>query len=126
MFKFKQQKTGQTGSGGRKKCWNNGSIKYLKNLWRTFEMPLVNCEINPHLKWSEICISVAGTVANQERKFEITDTKLYVSVVTLSTQDNVKLLKQLESGFERTINLNKYKSKKTNQAEKRYLDFFKE
>ena len=64
----------------------------------------------------KIVFSVAGTAANQEQKFEMTDTKLYVLVVTLSTRDNVKLLKQLESGFKRTINWNKYQSKTTHQA----------
>ena len=55
-------------------------------------------------------ILVAGTVANQVPKVRITRTKLYVPVV--STQENIKLLKQLESGFKRTINWNKYHSKK--------------
>ena len=50
------------------------------------------------------CFSVAGTAAFQVLKFEIANTKLYVPVITLSIQDNVKLLKQLESGFKRTIN----------------------
>ena len=57
-------------------------------------------------------ILVARTVANQVPKFRITNTKLYVPVVTLSTQENIKLLKQLESGVKRTINWNKYQSKK--------------
>ena len=65
---------------------------------------------------------VAGTAANQVPEFKITDTKLYVPVVTLSTQDNVKLLKQLESGFKRTVNWSKYQTKK-NQVQSRYLDF---
>ena len=55
--------------------------------------------------------------------FIITDTKLYVPVVTLSTEDNEKLPKELKSGFKRTINWNKYQSKKRNQAQNRYLDF---
>ena len=55
--------------------------------------------------------------------FKINDTKLYVLVVTLSTQENIKLLKQLESGFKRTINWNKYLAKTTNQVQNRYLDF---
>ena len=76
-------------------------------------MPLINCEICLQLKWSKNCILVA---ANQNPEFKITDTKLYVPVVTLSTQDNIKLLKKLESGFKRTINWNKYLPKKTNQA----------
>ena len=67
-------------------------------------MPLINCEIILILTWSKNCFLVAGTIANQEPTFTITDTKLYVPVVTLSTQDNVKLLKQLKSDFKRTIN----------------------
>ena len=56
-------------------------------------MPLINCEIGVQLKWSKDCILVVGTAANQELEFEITDTELYVSVATLSSQCNVKLLK---------------------------------
>ena len=66
---------------------------------------------------------VAGTAANQGPKFKITDKKLYVPVVPLSTQDNVKLLKQLELDFKRTINWNKYQSKISTQAQNWYLDF---
>ena len=62
-------------------------------------MPLINCEINPILTWSEDCV-ISST--NGETKFKITDTKLSVPVVTLSTQDNAKLLQQLKSGFKRT------------------------
>ena len=51
------------------------------------------------------------------------DIKLYISVITLLTQDNVILLKQLESGFERSINWNKYQSKITDQAQNKHLDF---
>ena len=56
--------------------------------------------------------------------FSITDTKLNVPVVTLSTQDNVKLLGQLKSGFQRTINWNKYQSKKLAERQKQNLDSF--
>ena len=55
-------------------------------------MLLINCEISLHLKWSKDCILVASTDANQEPKFEITDTKPYIPFVTLSTQDNVNYL----------------------------------
>ena len=65
------------------------------------------------------CFLVVGTVANQVPTFTVTDTKLYVPVVTLSTKDNVKILKQLESGFKRTINWNKYQSKVTQQTRNR-------
>ena len=72
------------------------SLKYLSNFWRTLEMPLINCEVNVILTWSKDCVISSAT---GETKFKITDTKLYVPVVTLSTQDNVKLLQQLKSGF---------------------------
>ena len=75
-------------------------------------MPLTNCEINLTLTWSVVnCFLVAGNVVNQVPTFTITDTKLYVPVVTLSIQNNAKLLEQLKSGFKRTINWNKYQSK---------------
>ena len=75
-------------------------------------MPLINCEINLQLKWFEKRILIAGTTANQVPEFNIIDTKLNIPVVTVSISDNVKLLKQLESGFKRIINWNKYQSKK--------------
>ena len=52
----------------------------------------------------------------------MTGTKIYVPVVTLSTQDNIKLIKLLESGFKGAINLNKHLPKTTNWAGNRYLD----
>ena len=51
-------------------------------------------------------------------KFAISDSKLYVSVLTSSTQDNAKLLQQFKSGFKRTINWNKYQSKVTIERKK--------
>ena len=86
-------------------------------------MPLINCEISIQLKWSKNSIMVAGTAANQNQEFKITDTKRYVAVVTSSTQENIKLLKQLESGFKRTVTWNKYLAKIINQTKNRYLDF---
>ena len=79
-------------------------LKYLSNFWRTLEMPLNNCEVYLQLKWSKNCILVAGTAVNRNPEFKITDTKLYVPLATLSTQDNTKLRKQLESGFKTLIN----------------------
>ena len=61
-------------------------------------MSLINCEINLILTWPANCVIVSTAVANQGATFAITDTKLYVAVVTLSAQDNVKLLDQLKSG----------------------------
>ena len=63
------------------------------------------------MTWSANCVIIYTNVANQNPTFEITETKLYVPVVTLSTQDNAKLLPQLKSGFKRTINWNKYLAK---------------
>ena len=83
-------------------------------------MPLINCEISLDLTSSENC---AISSATGKAKFAIADTKLYVPVITLSKEDNIKLLKQLESGFKRTINWNKYQSKATNEAQNRYLYF---
>ena len=96
---------------------------YLGNFWRTLEIPLINCEVNLHLNWSEKCIIVATDIGAQETTFSITDKKLYVPVVTLSTQDNAKLLEQLKSGFKRTINWNKYQPKVSADGINQYLDF---
>ena len=83
-------------------------LKYLSNFWRTLEMPLINCEVNLILTWSSTCVI---TNYNGAGAFAITDIKLYVPVVTLSTQENTKFLQQLKSGFKRVINWNKYLSK---------------
>ena len=72
-------------------------------------MPLINCEINLILTWSEDCA--------------ISPAKLCVTVVTLSTQDNAKLLQQLKSNFKRTINWNKYQPKVSPEKQNQYLDF---
>ena len=86
---------------------------YLSNFWRTLDMPLINYEVSLTLTWSESCIltnittktarSVQGDNPARERidpptnaTFTITDTKLYVSVVTLSTKDDNNFLEQLK------------------------------
>ena len=74
-------------------------------------MPMINCEVNLILTWSSSCVLIATGNQNQAARFAITDTKLYVPVVTLSTQQNTKFLQQLKSGFKRVINWNKYLSK---------------
>ena len=86
-------------------------LKYLSNFWRTLEMPLINCEVELILNWSANCVIIYTNVNNQVPTFTITETSLYVPVVTLSTQDNAKLLPQLKSGFRRTISWNKYQTK---------------
>ena len=110
-FNFKVKMTGQTGDNGTKPIEIIVPLKYLSNFWRTLEMPLINCEINLILNWSANCVIISTDVANQIATFVITDTKLYFPIVTLSTQDNAKLLEQLKSGFKRVINWNKYLSK---------------
>ena len=74
-------------------------------------MPLINCEVNLILTWSADCVIIYTNVANQVPTFTITETNLYVPAVTLSTQDNAKLLPQFKSDFKRTISWNKYLSK---------------
>ena len=74
-------------------------------------MRLINCEVNLILIWCTSCVIVYTNVANQAPTSEITETNLYVSVVTLSTHDNAKLLPQLKSSFKRTISWDKYLSK---------------
>ena len=82
-------------------------------------MPLINCEVNLILTWSKDCVI---TNSEGETKFAITETKLYVPALTLSTQDNAKLPQQLKSGFERIINWNKYESSPKTYTQNRYLN----
>ena len=91
-FKFKVKFTGQTGDDGTKDVAIMDPLKYLSNFSRTLEMPLINCEVNLILTWSSTCVLIATNNQNQAAIFVITDTKLYVPVVTLSTQENTKFL----------------------------------
>ena len=99
------------------------SLKYLSHFWRTPEMLLSNCEGSLILTWSSTCIISNST---GEAKFEITDAKLYVPVVTLSKKDNAKLLEQLESDFKRVVNWNKYLSKPELLAQNPNLNYLVE
>ena len=110
-FNFKVKFTGRTGNDGTKNVEIMVPLKYLSNFWRTLEMPLINCEVNRILTWSSTSVLIATNAPNQNATFAITDTKLYVPVVTLSTQENHKFFQQLKSGFKRVINWNKYLSK---------------
>ena len=107
-FNFKVKFTGQTGNNGRKNAEIMVPLKYLSNFGRTLEMPLINCEVNFILTWSSTCVLITTGIQNQNATFAITDTKLYVPVVTLSTQENIKFFQQLKSCFKRVINWNKY------------------
>ena len=115
-------------------------LKHLCNFWRALDMPQINCEINLILTWSENCVLTdlithavvpaqldvparSAKNAPEDSTFKITDTKLYVPVVTLSTQDDNKLLEQLKTGFKRTIKRNKYRSEMTNQTKTDNLNY---
>ena len=105
-LKFKAKMTGQTGDDGTKEVEITVPLKYLTNFWRTLEMPLINCEITLILTWSANCVII--DVDDQGSTLKVDDTKLYIPVVTLSTQDKVRLLQQLKSGVKRVINWNEY------------------
>ena len=82
-------------------------------------MPLINWKVNLELTWSDYVI----TNSTGEVKFQTTETKLFVPVVTLSTQNNAKLLQQLKSGFKRTVTWNKYEWSVKTFAQNRYLNY---
>ena len=120
-FKSKMKITGKTPAAvNTKDVEIIVPLKYLSNFWRTLEMPLINCEVTLLLTWSKDCVITNST---GEGKFQITETNLYVPVVTLSTQDYAKLLQQLKSGFKRTTNRNKYESSVKTFAQNRYLNY---
>ena len=92
-------------------------LNYLSNFWRTLEMIIINCKFNLILTWPRDSVI---TNSKGEGKLKITDAKLYVPVITLSSQDNAKLLQQLKSGFKRTINWNWYQSEPKTYPQDRY------
>ena len=75
-------------------------LKYLSNFWRLLKILLINCKVHLELDWIENCILSS---AGNSTKFEITDAKLLVPIVTLSSKDNVSLTKQLSEGFKRSV-----------------------
>ena len=105
-------------------------------------MPLINCEVSLTLTWSQNCVLTdittqavgnanahppvearGRTDAPTNATFKITETKLYVPVVTLSTEDNNNFLEQLKSGFKRSVKWNQYRSEMTNQTKTYNLDY---
>ena len=113
-------------------------LKYLTNFWTILDIPLINCEVSLTLTWFANCIltnqvardansdadpPVAGINNPTDPTFQITDTILYVPVVTLSTQGDNKLLDQLKTGFKRTSKWNKHRSEMTKQTKANNLDY---
>ena len=111
FFKYKSSFIGESTVVAGNKVFKNVkkavSLKYLSNFRRSLEMPLINCKIHFELNWSKYC--AMSTIANT--KLKVTNTKLYVPIVTLSTKDNVKLVKLLAEGFKRPVYWNKYQTK---------------
>ena len=102
-------------------------LKHLGNFWNSLNIPLVNCEVSLTLSWSETCVITSMEkrilIAGQPNRgdspesgaFKIKDFNLYVPVVTLSAENDNKLLEQLKTGFKRTIKCNKYRPEMSNQ-----------
>ena len=102
-------------------------LKYLSNFWRALNMPLIRCEISLELKWDKNCVITSveerliGAAANRDDgpacgTLNISDCNLYISVVTLSKDDEIKLLTNLKSGFQREVIWNKYRSQMSTEA----------
>ena len=104
-------------------------LKYLGNFWRALNIPLISCEVSLELKWNKNCVitsleqrqvdagpPVVRDNAPTGATFSITNCKLYVPAVTLSKDDEIKLLTNLKSGFKREIIWNKYRSQMTTEA----------
>ena len=107
-------------------------LKYLSNFWRSLDIPIINWEITLILSWYKECVLVgrafrgppaAAIISPTSAKFEITDCKLYVPVVTLSVENDNKLLEQLKSGFRRSIKWNKYISQMSNPNKNNNLNY---
>ena len=107
-------------------------LKHLSNFWRSLNIPLINCEVELILTWPKNSVLTDMTVdtdadpaivAPSGATFKIADTQLYVPVVTLSKENDTKILEQLQSGFKRTIKWNEYRSQMTIQSNKNNLNY---
>ena len=139
LFDYKASISGKSeGSNTEKEAEIVVRLKYLSNFWRILDMLLITSEINLILKWSENCVLTSKVTRDADPDadpgvaaidnptnaiFKITDTKLYIPVVTLSTENDKRLLEQLRVGFKRTIKWNKYRSEMTNQAQNNNLNY---
>ena len=101
-------------------------LKYLGNFWRALNIPLISCEVSFELKWDKNCVMTSleqrdiggGNRDNAPTgaTLAINDYKLYVPAVTLSKDDETKLLTNLKSGFKREMIWNKYRAQMTTEA----------
>ena len=103
-------------------------LKYLGNFWRALNIPLIGCEVSLELKWNKNCIITsleqrqvdegppAANGTTTGAALAINDCKLYIPVLTLSKDDETKLLTNLKSGFTKEIIWNKYRSQMTTEA----------
>ena len=104
-------------------------LKYLGNFWRALNIPLISCEVSLELKWNKNCVitsleerevdagpPVVRDNSPTDATLSINNRKLYVPVVTLSQDDEIKLFTNLKSGFKREIIWNKYRSQMTTEA----------
>ena len=137
-FKYKNKITGNTynvnagaqgydvNKNGTQKVELAIPLKYLGNFWRALNIPLISCEVSLELKWDKNCIitsleqrDIGGDNRDNAQTgatLAINDCKLYVPEVTLSKDDEIKLLTNLKSGFQREIIWNKYRSQMTTEA----------
>ena len=102
------------------------TLKYLGNFWRALNIPLISCEVSLELKWNKTCVinsqqigvnlDGGNTAALTGATLTINDCKLYITVVTLSKDDEIKLLTNLKSGFTREIIWNKYRSQMSTEV----------
>ena len=147
-FKYKTSITGKTSNISQENSANTEQVntkikknlnivvplKHLSNFWETLDIPLINCEVYLILIWSENCVltDIKTQCARATRPsinaptnatFKITDVKLYVPLVTLSTENDKRLLEQLRRRFKRTIKWNKYRSEMTNQTQNNKLSY---
>ena len=79
-------------------------------------MPIINCKVELKLKWTKYCVLSANSIDKNDASFNntnftIKDTKLYASTVTLSAKNNLKLIKLLSKGFERSVYWNENKKR---------------
>ena len=140
-FKYKNKITGNTynvdagaqgydvNKNGTQEIELSIPLKYLGYFWRALNIPLISCEVSLELKWNKNCVRTsleerqvdAGPPVVRDNSptgatLAINNCKLYIPVVTLSKDDEIKLLTNLKSGFKREIIWNKYRSQMTTEA----------